>query len=58
MHTDDLHSPESELSHYTRFYDAMLFHAPMLEEKLLRMDGEELDNMCKYVSYHLFVQDA
>ena len=36
----------------------MLFHAPMLEEKLLRMDGEELDNVCKYVSYHLFVQDA
>ena len=58
MHTDDLHSPQSELSHYTRFYNAMLFHAPTLEEKLLWTDGEELDNVCKYVIYHLFIDDT
>ena len=58
MHTDDLHSPKSELSHYMRFYNAMLFHAPTLEEKLLQMDNKEVNNVCKYVSYHLFINDT
>lgn len=56
-HTDPLHredGDEEKLARHVTFYHAMLTHAANpLEDELLRMDGKELSNIIKWVSFLL-----